>query len=77
MKEENTNLVVVETYFDHLEADLNLARLSQSGIEAILANEELFLVNPAAENIEGIQLKVREEDMEKAKFILNEVKNDS
>ena len=70
MKEDLTDLVVVHTFFNHFEADLSLAKLSQAGLQAILANEELLLVNPAAENIEGIQLKVRHEDLTKAQKIL-------
>lgn len=70
MKDDLTDLVVVHTFFNHIEADLSLLKLSQAGIQAILSNEELLLVNPAAENIEGIQLKVRNEDLAKAQEIL-------
>ncbi|GAB0157608.1 hypothetical protein CHRYSEOSP005_28870 [Chryseobacterium sp. Alg-005] len=70
------NLVRLKFYENALEANRDKQILAESGVNSFIANEQLiqsdWLLSQA---VGGIQLQVFEEDLEKAKLILQEYKD--
>lgn len=65
------NLVTVKTYSSSFDANLALAKLNDSGIQAVIQNEETILINPGILNSTAIRLMVESYDLEKAAEVLN------
>ena len=63
-------LVTIKTYTEILEANVHLALLENNGIEAIIDHDQDVLVNPGMMTSAGIELKVLEEEAEKALEII-------
>jgi type III secretory pathway lipoprotein EscJ len=61
-------LVELRTYFDRFQANAHLALLENSGIEAILENEDETVITGT-----HVKIRVLEEDLERAKAIIEAV----
>ena len=62
------NLITVSSFHDEFLAHLAVAKLKDREIPSVLQNTDRFTM----QNLEAIQLKVREEDLESARIILEE-----
>lgn len=60
--------VIVKVFDDELTANLVKSKLADAGIDAILVNENVAGLNPLG----GIELKVFETDLERAKQLVQE-----
>ena len=67
---------VIKTYHDSFEANLAIAKLSESGIVAMLENDEEVLIDPGTLSNNKIKLVVMDYDVEKALLILDEVETE-
>jgi hypothetical protein len=70
---EYVDLVNVETYPDRTQAELAKGVLSANGIDALIHGDEFGGYEPVLAFLSGVQLLVKEEDLEEAKSILNEI----
>ncbi|NNF32968.1 MAG: hypothetical protein HKN68_02610 [Saprospiraceae bacterium] len=61
-------LVELRTYFDRFQANAHLALLENSGIEAILENEDETVITGT-----HVKIKVLEEELDRAKAIIEAV----
>lgn len=68
-------LVKLHTFQHATEAQLALTRLNQEGIQGMLRNETIHSIMPI--QALAIQLWVNEEDLERARIILDETANES
>ncbi len=65
-------IVTIATYYDSLTANLFKAKLEDSEIPCMLADESIIAVQPFFSNaIGGIRLQVFEKDIERAMEVLN------
>ncbi|MFC1820415.1 putative signal transducing protein [Thermodesulfobacteriota bacterium] len=71
---EYLNLVNIETYYNRHDAELAKGFLSVNGINAFVFGDDSGGVSPHRSFALGVQLKVKEEDVEKAKRFLSEIK---
>jgi hypothetical protein len=69
---EYLNLVNIETYYNRHEAELAKGFLSVNGINAVVFGDDGGGVQPGLSFSIGVQLLVKEEDVEKAKEILHD-----
>jgi len=67
-------LVTVRSYYDPIAAELAMNLLQSEGVLAFLADSK-FVTNTwhLANAVQGIKLQVREEDADKARYLLDEV----
>jgi hypothetical protein len=70
---EYLNLVHIETYSDRHEADLVKGLLSANGIDAFVQGDEFGGYEPVLSFLKGVRLLVKEEDLEDAKKLLEEI----
>jgi hypothetical protein len=69
---EYLDLVNIETYYNRHEAELAKGFLSVNGINAVVFGDDCGGVRPGLSFSRGVQLLVKEEDVEKAKEILHD-----
>jgi len=65
-------LSVVEVYNSDIEAELARGRLENAGIEAMISSDDSGGALPQFQAIRGVKLRVRKEDLERAKAVLAE-----
>ena len=63
------NLIPIKTFFDRQEAEIAKGLLKENGIESIVSSDDVGGRYPSAA-MGNVKLTVREEDIEKAKEIL-------
>jgi hypothetical protein len=69
---EYLNLVNIKTYYNRHEAELAKGFLSVNGINAVVFGDDYGGIQPGLSFSIGVKLLVKEEDVEKAKEILQE-----
>jgi hypothetical protein len=67
----DSELVVVRTFSDRIEADLAHSALEAAGIESMVSGDDAGGVQPGLWTGEGVALLVREEDADSAREILD------
>jgi hypothetical protein len=67
----DSELVVVRTFSDRIEADLAHSALEAAGIESMVSGDDAGGVQPGLWTGEGVALLVREEDAPTAREILD------
>ena len=67
----DSELVVVRTFGDRIEADLAHSALEAAGIESMVSGDDAGGVQPGLWTGEGVALLVREEDASNAREILD------
>lgn len=67
----DSELVVVRTFGDRIEADLAHSALEAAGIESMVSGDDAGGVQPGLWTGEGVALLVREEDASSAREILD------
>ncbi len=70
MKPDDENTVVVKTFVNEFEAERAKGMLEEEGIECSVSSDDVGGMGPPQQLIQGIKLLVLEEDLEKAKAIL-------
>jgi hypothetical protein len=70
MKPDNENTVVVKTFINEFEAERAKGMLEAEGIECTVSSDDVGGMGPPQNLIQGIKLLVLEEDLNKAKKIL-------
>ncbi len=68
-------LVTVEQFYNEFEAGLAKIALDNGGIDSVVVGGDVNAMLPYAEDF-GVELKVMEKDVEKAKAILESQKSD-
>lgn len=66
-------LVVVRTFFDRFEADVAQSALEAAGIEAMIRSDDCAGLRPHMSMTNGVELLVREADVERATEVLTEL----
>ena len=67
----NAELVTVEVFHDHIDAEIAKGALEAAGIEAMLQSDDARGTQPSLSMSRGVELLVRAEDAEKADEVLN------
>ncbi len=67
----DTELVVVRTFNDRIEAELAHSALEAAGIESMVRGDDAGGVQPGLWTSEGVDVLVREEDATNAREILD------
>lgn len=67
----DTELVVVRTFNDRIEAELAQSALEAAGIESMVRGDDAGGVQPGLWTSEGVDVLVREEDAANAREILD------
>lgn len=71
---DKTSLIVLETFYNRIEAHIVKTKLESEGIDSTLHDDTMMSVLPLQDEIfGGVKLLVREEDFEKALEILQSV----
>ena len=65
-----TELVVVRTFYDRIEADLAQSALEAAGIESMVRGDDAGGLQPGLWKSEGVQVLVRAEDARQAAEVL-------
>jgi hypothetical protein len=66
-------IVVFETYYNPIEANIVKARLMDSGVQCFLSDENTITINPLyTQALGGVKLHLFERDVETAKSILQD-----
>ena len=66
---QDAKLVVVETYTSTMEAEMDKGRLETAGIDAMIQADDCGGMRPHLQ-LKGVQLLVRDTDLEEAREIL-------
>jgi Putative prokaryotic signal transducing protein len=66
-----SHLIVIRSFFNHVEADIAKSVLETAGIDALVQADDAGGVQPGLWAAEGVQLLVREEDADDARQILD------
>ncbi len=66
-----SRLIVIRSFFNHIEADIAKSVLEAAGISAVVQADDAGGVQPGLWAGEGVQLLVRDEDADDARQILD------
>ena len=64
-------MVTLITCNSHSEADIIKGKLASFGVEAVIFSDDEGGLHPGMAMVNGVQIKVKEEDLEKAKEIIS------
>lgn len=70
MKPDDKNTVVLRTFINEFEAERAKGMLEEEGIECYVSSDNVGGMEPPLQLIQGIKLLVLEEDLNRAKTIL-------
>jgi len=71
LKPDDENIVAIRTFVNEFEAERTKGILEEEGIECCVSSDDIGGMGPPQQIIEGIKLLVLEEDVERAKEILD------
>jgi hypothetical protein len=71
MKPDDENIVAIRTFINEFEAERAKGILEAEGIECCVSSDDIGGMGPPQQLIEGIKLLVLEEDVKRAKEILD------
>lgn len=71
MKPDDKNTVTVKTFINEFEAERAKGILEEEGIECYVSSDDVGGMGPPQQLIQGIKLLVLEEDLKKAKEVLD------
>ncbi len=71
MDENTENTVIIKTFTNKFEAERAKGILEEEGIECLVSSDDVGGMGPPQQLIQGIKLLVLEEDVKRAKEILD------